>query len=63
MAARVQTMHPGPGRSHYQRKQAEHKTTTEALRSLKRQLAKVVYRQLRTDHHRLQASPLSQPLT
>ena len=26
LAARVQTMHPGPGRTHYQRKQAEHKT-------------------------------------
>ena len=25
MAARVQTMHPGPGRSHYQRKRAEQK--------------------------------------
>jgi transposase len=56
MAARVQTMHPGPGRSHYQRKRAEQKTPTEALRSLKRQLAKVVYRQLRNDH-------TSQPLT
>ncbi len=50
MAARVQTMHPGPGRSHYQRKRAEHKTSAEALRSLKRQLAKIVYRQLRDDH-------------
>jgi transposase len=59
MAARVQTMHPGPGRTHYQRKQAEHKTSTEALRSLKRQLAKVVYRQLRDDHRRFQPSPLS----
>ena len=49
-------MHPGPGRTHYQRKQAEHKTPAEALRSLKRQLAKVVYRQLRADHA-LQASP------
>lgn len=56
MAARVQTMHPGPGRNHYQRKRAEQKTSTEALRSLKRQLAKVVYRQLRNDH-------TSQPLT
>ena len=63
MAARVQTMHPGPGRTHYQRKQAEHKTTTESLRSLKRQLAKVVYRQLRADQHRLQTCPMSQPLT
>jgi transposase len=50
MAARVQTMHPGPGQTHYQRKRAEHKTSTEALRSLKRQLAKIVYRQLRHDH-------------
>lgn len=56
LAARVQTMHPGPGRNHYLRKQAEHKTPTEALRSLKRQLAKVVYRHLRADHA-LQASP------
>ena len=50
LAARVQTMHPGPGRDHYQRKQAEHKTPAEALRSLKRQLAKVVYRHLHNDH-------------
>jgi transposase len=50
MAARVQTMHPGPGRTHYQRKRTEHKTSAEALRSLKRQLAKVVYRHLRNDH-------------
>ena len=50
IAARVQTMHPGPGRTHYLRKQAEHKTSAEALRSLKRQLAKVVYRHLRDDH-------------
>ena len=49
-------MHPGPGRTHYQRKQAEHKTPAEALRSLKRQLAKVVYRHLRADHA-LQTSP------
>ena len=42
-------MHPGPGRDHYQRKQAEHKSSAEALRSLKRQLAKVVYRHLRDD--------------
>jgi transposase len=50
LAARVQTMHPGPGRTHYLRKQAEHKTPAEALRSLKRQLAKIVYRHLRADH-------------
>jgi transposase len=63
MAARVQTMHPGPGRIHYQRKRDEHKTPTEALRSLKRQLAKVVYRQLRADQHRSQRSSLSSDLT
>ena len=56
LAARVQTMHPGPGRDHYRRKQAEHKSSAEALRSLKRQLAKVVYRHLRNDHA-YQASP------
>ena len=51
-------MHPGPGRAHYQRKQTEHKTPAEALRSLKRQLAKVVYRHLRHDHaHQASLSP------
>jgi transposase len=58
LAARVQTMHPGPGRTHYQRKQAEHKTSAEALRSLKRQLAKIAYRHLRDDHaHRTSPHP------
>jgi len=56
LAARVQTMHAGPGRDHYQRKQTEHKSSAEALRSLKRQLAKVVYRHLRDDQL-LQISP------
>ena len=56
LAARVQVMHPGPGREHYERKLAEGKSSDEALRSLKRQLAKVVYRQLRADHA-LQAFP------
>ncbi len=50
LAARVQVMHPGPGREHFERKLAEHKSSTEALRSLKRQLAKVVYRHLVADH-------------
>jgi transposase len=54
LAARVQTMHAGPGRDHYERKLAEHKSSREALRSLKRQLAKVVYRHLVADRaHRL----------
>ena len=52
LAARVQTMHPGPGRDHYGRKLAEHKSSREALRSLKRQLAKVVYRHLVADQVR-----------
>jgi transposase len=54
LAARVQVMYPGPGRDHYERKLAEHKSSREALRSLKRQLAKVVYRHLVADRaHRL----------
>ncbi len=58
LAARVQTMHPGPGREHYDRKLDEHKSSREALRSLKRQLAKVVYRHLVADqdHRRALAS-------
>ena len=55
LAARVQVMHPGLGQDHYRRKLAEHKTSREALRSLKRQLAKVVYRELRADHNRVVA--------
>ncbi|MGD0409449.1 MAG: transposase, partial [Candidatus Limnocylindrales bacterium] len=55
LAARVQTMHPGPGRDHYERKLAEHKSSREALRSLKRQLAKVVYRRLVADRVHLLA--------
>lgn len=50
IAARVQVMHPGPGQDHYGRKVREGKSSREALRSLKRQLAKVVYRHLVTDH-------------
>jgi transposase len=50
MAARVQTMHPGPGQAYYQRKIADAKTSAEALRCLKRQLAKIIYRQLSDDH-------------
>jgi transposase len=51
LAAHVQTLHPGPGRDYYQRKIAEAKTSAEALRCLKRQLAKIIYRQLREDHN------------
>ena len=38
-----------PGRAYYQRKLAEHKTTGEARRALKRQLSNAVYRQLLAD--------------
>ena len=61
MAARVQTMHPGPGRTHYQRKQAEHKTPAEALRSLKRQLAKVGMTSNGHDQDRSGSMQTSQP--
>ncbi len=52
LAGRVQVMHPGPGRDHYARKLAEHKSSTEAMRSLKRQLAKIVYRRMVADRDR-----------
>jgi transposase len=52
LAARVQILHPGPGRDHYDRKLAEGKSSGEALRSLKRQLSKIVYRRLVEDAHR-----------
>jgi transposase len=49
----VQISHPGPGADYYHRKLAEGKSTKEALRSLKRRLSDVVYRQLVLDHRRL----------
>jgi transposase len=51
-AAIVQARDGGPGREHYDRKIAELKTPKEAQRSLKRQLANVVYRHLLDDHYR-----------
>ena len=51
-AAIVQTRDGGPGRDHYDRKITELKTPKEAQRSLKRQLANVVYRHLVNDHQR-----------
>jgi transposase len=53
LAARVQAIHPNPGQTYYQRKLAEAKTRQEALRCLKRQIAKTVYRVLLADHQRL----------
>jgi len=37
----------GPGRDYYQRKQTEGHTKTEALRALKRKIARAVYKALR----------------
>jgi transposase len=48
-------MHPGAGRDYSARKLAERKSSAEALRSLKRQLATVVYRHMVADHTRRMA--------
>lgn len=44
-----------PGRAYYGRKLAEHKTTGEARRALKRPLSNVVYRHLLADAHAREA--------
>jgi transposase len=46
LAARVQTLHPTPGRAYYDKKIREGKTPAEALRALKRQLVKIIWRHL-----------------
>jgi transposase len=58
LAAHVQRSHPGPGRDYYRRKIAEGKSKREAMRCLKRQIAKRVYRQLRADHDTAHQTPL-----
>jgi transposase len=40
----------GPGRTYYEKKRAEGMTTAEALRCLKRRLARIVFNHLTTDH-------------
>jgi transposase len=40
------------GRAYFDRKVAEGKTKREAIRSLKRQISNVVYRQLLVDAHK-----------
>jgi len=52
VAAVTQTRDPGPGRDHYRRKIAEHKTVKEARRSLKRRITNAVYRRILADHQR-----------
>lgn len=49
LAAHVQTIFPGPGRDYYQRRLANGNSRTEALRLLKRQITKAIYRALIAD--------------
>ena len=51
-AAKTQIRRGGPGRTYYDRKRAEGKSSMEALRALKRQLSDVVYRRLLADHQK-----------
>jgi transposase len=55
IAAVSQVRHGGPGKAYLQRKLAEHKTSGEAMRALKRQLSDVVYRRLIADQRRREA--------
>lgn len=59
LVAHVQRIHPGPGRDYYRRKIAEGKSPKEAMRCLKRQLVKVIYRGLRNDAHSARLTPLA----
>ena len=54
VAAVTQARDPGPGRDHYRRKIAEHKTVKEARRSLKRRITNAVYRRILADQQRLE---------
>ena len=55
LAAHTQTIRPGPGRDYYQRRRDAANSRNEALRALKRQLTKTIYRTLTADaahtHH------------
>ena len=55
IAAVTQVRHGGPGKAYLQRKLAEHKTSGEAMRALKRQLSDVIYRRLVADQRRREA--------
>jgi transposase len=52
VAAVTQVRNDTAGRAYYRRKLDEGKSRKEALRALKRQIAKVVYRHLVADAHR-----------
>ena len=47
--ATVQLRNPGPGRTYFDRRKAEGKTSMEAMRALKRRLSDIVYRHLVDD--------------
>jgi EmrB/QacA subfamily drug resistance transporter len=47
----TQIRHPGPGQSYYLAKRAAGKTKKEAIRCLKRYIARDVYHRLRADHN------------
>jgi transposase len=48
----TQVRNDTPGRAYYRRKLDENKTRKEALRALKRQIAKTLYRHLVAEAHR-----------
>ena len=50
--AHTQTIRPSPGRDYYQRRHDTGNSRNEALRLLKRQLTKTIYRTLLTDANR-----------
>ncbi|MDE0828510.1 MAG: IS110 family transposase [Vicinamibacterales bacterium] len=53
LAAHVQAIIPGPGRDYYRRRIESGNSRTEALRLLKRQIAKGIYRTLVADAARM----------
>lgn len=52
-------MTDSPGRAYYDKRRADGHSARHALRSLKRQLARVVYNHLVTDHHAAEPPPLT----
>ncbi len=61
VAALVQIRHPNPGRDYYRRKLAEGKTKKEAIRSLKRRITDVIWRQLQLDRQHDQTQDTEWP--
>lgn len=56
LAAHVQAIRPGPGRDYMQRRIAAGNSRTEAMRLLKRQITKAIYRALTVDAQRVIAA-------